>query len=113
VGENMAKDSYDMNTILGEKSNYEGTMKVEGSIRIEGNFKGKIEAGSVVVGKSAVVEADITASNIIVGGEVIGNIISDSDLKLQKSAKVLGDIESAKLIIEEGAVLQGKCNMSK
>lgn len=109
----MGKNNYDMNTILGSNSSYEGQLKVDGSMRIEGNFKGEINAVSVVIGKNAKVNADIKASSVIVGGEIEGNINTKKDLKLQKSAKVVGDVDTKSLIIEEGAILQGKCKMRK
>ena len=107
----MAKNNYDMNTILGENSNYEGDMKIEGSMRVEGNFKGEITASSVVVGKNAKLEANINADSVIVGGEVNGNINTSKELTLQKTGKIIGDVETPTLVVEDGAILQGNCKM--
>lgn len=107
----MAEKGYDMNTILGENSTYEGKLNVKGSMRIEGAFSGEISADSVVIGKKAVVKANIVAMTVIVGGVVEGNIKSHKHLTVQTTGKVIGDIEVERLVVEDGAILQGKCTM--
>jgi cytoskeletal protein CcmA (bactofilin family) len=108
----MAEKTFEMNTILGENSTYEGTLNVKGSLRIEGNFNGEINADSLVIGKKAKVHADIKAPSIIVGGVVEGNISDNKQLTLQSTGRIVGDVQTEKLSVEEGAVLHGKCNMT-
>lgn len=104
-------DNSSINTILGENSQYEGTLNIKGSMRIDGELKGSIVADSVVISKKARVIANITAANVVVGGKLEGNIISARLIKLQDQSQVIGDIETERLMIEEGALLQGKCTM--
>ena len=107
----MAEKSFEMNTILGENSHYEGIMNVKGSLRIEGVFKGEITADSLVIGKKAKVNADIKAPTVIIGGAVEGNILENRQLTIQSTGRVVGDVNTERLSVEEGALLHGKCRM--
>ncbi len=107
----MAEKSLEMNTILGENSHYEGNMNVKGSLRIEGEFVGEISADSLVIGKKAKVEANIKSPSVMVGGYVKGNISENKHLTIQSTGRVVGDVNTDRLSVEEGAVLHGKCLM--
>ena len=101
-----------MNTIVGKDSILEGTLEVQGGLRVDGIVRGKISATeSLVVGDSGRVEADTTVKTAIIGGNVVGNIIAQDKLELQSKAVVEGDITTKNLIVEEGAVFHGRCNM--
>ena len=92
----------------------QGTMvfKDPVNLRINGKFEGSLETkGSLTVGLTAIVLADIVGDNIIVGGKVRGRIIAKERLTLLPTAIVEGDIYPAKLNVTEGAVLEGKCIM--
>ena len=83
-----------IDTVIGKNSTFEGTIKSEGTLRIDGNFTGQIETkGNVVIGESAKIEANITTDNIIVSGEVKGNIFAKGQLQLTSTGKLYGDID--------------------
>ncbi len=107
----MNERGFDMNTILGEGSQYDGTLVVRGSLRVDGEFKGAITADSIVIGKNARVTANISSQQVVIGGHLEGNISSAKNIKLQNTSKVIGDVETERLSIEEGATLQGRCTM--
>ncbi len=101
-----------MNTIIGKDSIIEGTINVQGGIRIDGMVKGKVSASeSVAVGESGTIEAELTARVAIIGGKVVGNIFARDKIELQANATVEGDITTKNLIVEEGAIFHGRCNM--
>ena len=101
-----------MNTIIGKDSVIEGTIEVQGVLRIDGVARGKISATeSLAVGDSGQVEADLTSSEVIIGGKVVGNVLAENKIELQSKAQVEGDITTKNLIIEEGALFHGTCNM--
>jgi len=103
-----------IDTVIGKNSAFEGTIKSEGTLRIDGNFTGQIETkGNIVIGESAKIEANIKTDNIIISGEVKGNIFAKGQLQLTSSGKLYGDIEVQNLIIEEGAIFEGKSKMTK
>ena len=82
------------------------------NLRINGKFEGSLETrGTLTVGQTAIIVADIVGDNIIVGGRVKGKVTARERLTLLPTAIVEGDIHPAKLNIAEGAILEGKCLM--
>lgn len=101
-----------MNTIIGKDSILEGTIKVQGGVRIDGAVKGRISASeSLTVGDSGTVEAELAVKTAVIGGKVFGNIFAQDKIELQSKAVVEGDITTKNLVVEEGAVFHGRCNM--
>ncbi|MFH1246066.1 MAG: polymer-forming cytoskeletal protein [Candidatus Omnitrophota bacterium] len=84
------------------------------NLRINGKFEGTLNTkGSLIIGENAKVKADIIGENIIVSGKVTGNVIASNTLTLTRAAYLAGDIRTTRLTIEDGAILQGKCQMSQ
>jgi len=113
MGDNM-KSKKEI-SFLGEDTEFEGKLIFKDELRIFGHFKGKIfTEGTLVIGESALVEADIRAFNIIIqGGEVRGNIVADKRIVVHSPGKVLGTIQTPAVIIEEGVTFEGSCSMRK
>ncbi|OGS19145.1 MAG: hypothetical protein A3J83_01575 [Elusimicrobia bacterium RIFOXYA2_FULL_40_6] len=102
-----------LETIVGQDTIFQGTIKSKGSIRIDGKVEGGIlEASSVIIGTSGQIQGDVNAKNVIVGGKVTGNITSSQNLEIQSKAQVFGDIHTALLSISEGALFEGHCVMA-
>jgi cytoskeletal protein CcmA (bactofilin family) len=101
-----------LNTIIGKGSVIEGTLQVEGEIRIEGTVKGKISSTeSLTLGNGGVIEADLNTKVALIGGNVIGNVFASEKTELQSKAVIEGEITTKNLVVEEGAIFHGKCNM--
>jgi excisionase family DNA binding protein len=84
------------------------------NLRINGKFEGTLTTrGNLIIGKDADVKANIVGENISIAGAVSGKITATSQLELTSTAQVSGDVEVAKLVIESGAVFNGKCLMSE
>jgi len=99
-------------TMVGVDSFLEGTINTESSLRFEGNFNGEINSqGVVFIGYKSVVKANIHALRLVVAGELLGNVQVVDSIDIISTGKVIGDIVGKKLIIDEGAVFQGKVNM--
>lgn len=93
---------------------FEGKIKSPGSIRVDGKIVGEITATqNVAIGHSGEVEGNISAKNITVGGKIKGAIMAQEKLVLETKALVRGDIRAAKLVIDEGALFDGKCSMAE
>ncbi len=88
-----------------------GEVRSEGKIIIEGEVEGPITASEVVVSQTGKVSGPITAGNVSISGAVQGTVNAKSTLSLFSGAKVIGDLETAQLSIEKGAVLRGQCSM--
>jgi cytoskeletal protein CcmA (bactofilin family) len=97
---------------LGENTSFEGELTFHGTVRIDGNFKGKIYSdGTLIVGEKGVVEADIDTHWVVISGEVHGNINTAYSTEIHSKGKVYGSIVTSSLIIHEGVVFEGNCRM--
>ncbi|MEP7200477.1 MAG: polymer-forming cytoskeletal protein [Chloroflexota bacterium] len=104
---NKSTDKFE--TLLGSTASFDGHLKCAGGVRIEGEYKGSIETdGNIVVGKSAVLTADLHGHDVLVSGKVVGNIFAQGQLAILASGKVNGDVEVGSILIEEGGVFSGK-----
>lgn len=89
-----------------------GDIKFKDSFRIDGKFKGKIlSGGSLIVGETGDLEADVEAESISVNGRVKGSLNAKDRIEIFSLGRVTGKIVAPKLIIEEGAFFQGSCQM--
>ena len=101
-----------LNTIIGKGTHFDGTIEVNGGIRIDGQVKGKVTCTDTLsVGSEGVVEADLEAKHAIIGGNVKGNIVALEKLELQSTSVVIGELTSRRLLVEEGSLFHGKSNM--
>ena len=101
-------------TFLGKDASFKGELSFKGTLCIDGKFEGQISTiDTLVISHDGVVKGDIQAGNVICEGLVKGNIIASTKVQLRPDSNVIGDIQSPSLIIEVGAKLDGKCNMSK
>lgn len=111
----MARDiekDVGMNTVVGKGSTLEGTFHIESSVRIDGILKGELTCSdTVVVGKDGDVEANLKVKNAIIGGRVVGAIVADNRVILQATCSLLGDLKAKLLVVEEGAILKGNCDL--
>ena len=110
-----AKKPDSISTFLGPEASVEGVLEFQGTIRLDGNLKGKIMStdGTVVVGEKAKVSADIAVGTAIVMGEVIGTIDAIERIEVYPPGKITGDIQSPIISIEEGGKLNGSCTMKE
>jgi cytoskeletal protein CcmA (bactofilin family) len=111
--EGKRKDSSVVVT-LGKETRFSGMMKFKETLRIQGQFKGTIEAGGdLIVDKDAVVEADhINVDSLTVYGDVTGDIRAVDKVDMMTGAKVRGDITAARLRLADGVLFEGQCGMT-
>ncbi len=106
------KGKFRASSIIGKEAGFKGTLKDEESIRIDGKFEGKIQVGgNVIIGKDAIVEANIQAKSVSIGGKVIGDIDSEERVELFSSGSLEGKVKASDLTIAEGAFFNGECRM--
>ena len=100
-------------TTLGSDTNFKGTMTFEKPLKIDGKFDGELTTkGSLIVGQSGEVHADIRVGDIVINGQVSGNIAADGKVQLNPTASLIGDIKAARLAIAEGATFVGNCDVN-
>ena len=99
----------DANTFIGEGTKAEGKFLINGTLFINGRFEGEIlKVDNIHIGVSGRVKANLIASALIIEGVVIGNIVASTRVMLMPTARVLGDIRTPELIIQNGVILEGK-----
>ena len=108
----MGKD--EINAFLGAGTNYHGRLHFQGSVRIDGNFSGEVESdGTLVIGREAHVEGTIAVGQLVLSGQLTGEVLANKKVVLNKSAELHGNIRTPVLVVEEGAVLEGKLTMGE
>jgi cytoskeletal protein CcmA (bactofilin family) len=101
-----------VNSLVGPGASFSGDCNVDGTLRVDGEMIGTVRASRmVIIGKTGLVKGDVFVETCIVGGKVHGNIVASQKVELQSGAYVEGDVRTAKLIVEEGTVFNGSCNM--
>ena len=92
----------------------EGKLRTQGSLRIDGKIIGEVMATqNISVGGTGDVEGNVSAKNVTVGGKIKGFVVAQEKLVFEAKAVVQGDIRATKLVIDEGAMFDGKCIMSE
>ncbi len=102
----------DARAYLDSGSKISGKLYFDAPARIDGHVEGEITAKeSLTVGESAVITAQIKAASVVVAGKVSGDITATHRIEIRPSAKVLGNLTSPILVVQEGAFFEGTCAM--
>jgi cytoskeletal protein CcmA (bactofilin family) len=108
----MAVHNEDFSTTIGEDAVFKGQLRFEKGLRLLGKLEGEIDSkGQLVIGEGAMLAGDAKAGTIRVDGQVKGNLTAESKVQLSASAKLEGDLQTARLEVAEGAVLVGRCTI--
>ena len=103
----------DILAFLGKGVEFKGVLTYDGTVRIDGKFDGKIiTAGTLIVGETGLISAEVSAGNVICGGKMTGNIDAKKTICLQPTANVTGKLRAPRLAMESGAVFNGQSDMT-
>lgn len=115
--ESMARDIKEgrLSGFVGYGTVLQGETTFQAMLRVDGHLTGRVtsETGTLIVGSTGRVDANILVSAAVIGGTVNGDIIATERLELGRTAHVVGNIQSPRLVIEDGAILEGNCVMLK
>lgn len=114
----MFKSEHESNreaeTVIGPSVKVEGNFASDGDVVIEGQLTGTLKTSkNVRIGQGARIKADVEAASIFQAGEIRGNVKTSEKLQLKATAKIFGNVETSILSVEEGGILNGKCQMVK
>jgi cytoskeletal protein CcmA (bactofilin family) len=99
---------------LGKGAEFKGIISYEGTVRIDGRVEGEIiTKGTLVVGESAVINAEISAGIVVSGGRITGNVTASEKVQLLTPTVLTGAVKTPLLIIEEGVRFNGSCEMGE
>jgi cytoskeletal protein CcmA (bactofilin family) len=103
----------ELQALLGQGAEFEGTLVFQGRIRIEGRFTGKIRSDDVLIlGPSANVHADVQVGTLIVrGGTLHGDVRATRLVEVYAPGRVRGNIEAPQVFLDKGAIFEGQCTM--
>jgi len=98
--------------ILSTGTEFEGKVKTEGDIRIDGKFTGDLSCKArVIIGPSGYFNGTIQCENAVIEGSFSGKLTVKSMLEVKENGKITGEISTGKLIVQAGAIFDVNCNM--
>lgn len=102
-------------TVIGPNTNFDGHLKCDGSVRIDGICEGGVieTVGNVIVGPDAMVAADLVARNVSVSGAVTGKIRASGRLEILSTGRVWGDVEVGSFLLDEEGYFRGQMVMKE
>ena len=110
----MKTPKEEINAFLGKDTEFEGKFSFTGAVRIDGKFTGEIESsGTLIVGETATIQSQIHVADMIISGEVNGDVVAENKIEISVPGKLFGNIQTPKLVIEEGVIFEGKCKMQE
>lgn len=100
---------------LAEGTEIDGEVRFAEELRIDGHVTGRVVSpnGRLTIGDTGVITADVEVGSASVGGTVSGTLVAREKVEIHSTGKVYGDIQAPALIIEEGAIFEGRCEMRK
>ncbi len=102
-------------TLIGADAVIEGAVGFRGVLHLEGTIKGDIksEDGTLIVGESARVDAEVSVDSAIIKGSLTGVVEAKTNIDVTGSACVTGEMYSPIISIDPGAVFNGNCGMRR
>ncbi len=99
--------------VISKETRITGDIKALGNIRIEGTVEGTIQSkGKLEIGDTSLIKGNISSVEAEIAGKIEGEVYCSDSLFLRKTAVILGNITTQKIIVENGAVFNGKCQMN-
>lgn len=109
----VASDQGDLNGFLDRGSHVKGELKFDTSFRVDGKITGSVTStGTLIVGDGGEVDGDITIGRLFVSGVLRGSVKAGGRIQVAPGGKVFADLVTPSLVIEDGAVFEGRCSMT-
>ncbi len=113
----MARDIKEgrLSGFVGHGTVLTGETNFQAMLRVDGHLIGTVasDTGTLLVGTNGQVDANIMVTAAMINGTVNGDILASEKIQLGRTAKVVGNIQTPRLLIEDGAVFEGSCSMLK
>ncbi len=110
--ERVGADFGEIRAFLGEGTQFKGVLSFAGAVRVDGQLEGEIVGDEVlIIGEPGQVHADIEVGTLVVSGRVQGTITAKQRVELLRPSRVSGTIRTPCLVVAEGALFNGNCEM--
>src|SRR5499433_3992347 len=104
----------EITTLLGRGAQFEGKLTFDGTVRIDGRFKGEVFSDdTLVIGEGAHVEAEVDVGEVIIQGTVVGNVTARRSIEVHAPGRVKGDLHTPSLQIDKGVIFEGRAFMEQ
>ena len=108
----LAVKAGDLTALIDEGSEIEGQCTFGGTVMLNGTVRGEITCtDTVIIGEKGIAHTTIRAGAIVISGQVVGNLMATQRVEMRDAARVFGDIEAPVVVMEEGVIFQGHCQM--
>jgi cytoskeletal protein CcmA (bactofilin family) len=100
---------------LGKNVTVKGQIFAREDLTIDGEVEGTVECHEhrLTIGPNARVQAGLKAREIVIHGSIQGNVEAADKIDIKKEAKLVGDIKTSRIVIEDGAYFKGSIDISK
>jgi len=106
------KEAQHIDTLIGVHSVFTGNLSFEGAVRIDGRFEGNIQSekdGTLIVSEGAFIKGEVNVPNLVLHGDINGNVCASHSLKIGVKGVLNGDVEYKVITLEEGSAINGRC----
>ena len=106
------KEAQHIDTLIGIHSVFTGNLSFEGAVRIDGRFEGNIQSekdGTLIVSEGAFIKGEVNVPNLVLHGDINGNVCASHSLKIGVKGVLNGDVEYKVITLEEGSAINGRC----
>jgi len=111
--ENGRPGADQIENVLGRSLVVHGDLKADGAFRIDGTVEGSvISKGAVYIGEGGVVRGDVAGSDVVIAGQVTGNVSCTGHLEIVATGRIEGDLDAKSVRIETGGVFRGTSRMA-
>ncbi len=110
---NSGKEPQHIDTLIGSHSVFTGELSFEGAVRIDGRFEGNIHSkkdGTLIVSEGAHIKGEVDVPNLVLHGDINGNVHAGNSLKIGSSGILNGDVEYKIITLAEGSAINGRCS---
>jgi len=114
MSDHIITDESFINSIIGAGTSFKGDLVLQGLLRIDGDFSGTIMTdGKVLIGRSGRADYSITATTVVIGGVIKGNVYASEKVVILSTGMLIGNVSTPRLIAEDGVILNGLCTITK
>jgi len=111
--ERVGADFGEIRAFLGEGTQFKGVLSFAGAVRIDGHVEGEVIGDELlIIGEPGQVSAEIEVGTLVVSGRVQGTITARERVELLRPSRVSGTIRTPCLVVAEGALFNGNCEMA-